>query len=477
MAAAYPLPMSLLEVDMSGGSVSSPGGDSGSSSAPVTSTLTGIGSSAPIWVGYVAIGCVMLTLFSFITAHGIPSRVAQVVDIFPTDHWVPDGTPLVKRITKRGAACTLAFFAVASAIAAVLLSQWFLSNTITTAALVPLATVAGALPVHADSCSLTVTYLDGDEAACATRRTAELVSQQFSWASVTSSTAIDVASGSNCSSRWDFSDVSIGALEGISLSQPAWLMQHVRWSMSCTSALTAGVTSLRGALTASAAQRLIGTLAVHIGGTATRTIDETGVVADHGVGVVLALQSATQGGADAGTSVTARDTVTLQWSIQVEANVLVTTLGSRQTWTQLVSGIMGAVVAALSLFRLMFKVVERFADRIIHFVLGNCGRVCGCWRSQWAARQLKTGIAKGTEMKLGSVLRAAVTNLDKSRASRVEAARAGAAAPFTGPWVSNPVMVSRRPSSQVGQSHAAADVWPGCSDPKRVNEEAMVSIR
>ena len=339
-------------------------------------------------------------------------------------------------------------------------------------------TACGDCPVGTyNSCSLTVTYLDGDAAACATRRMAELVSQQFSWASVTSSTAADVASGSNCSSRWDFSDVSIGALGGISLSQPAWLMQHVRWSMSCTSALTAGVTSLRGALTASAAQRLIGTLAVHIGGTATRTIDETGVVADHGVGVVLALQSATQGGAGAGTSVTARDTVTLQWSIQVEANVLVTTLGSRQTWTQLVSGIMGAVVAALSLFRLMFKVVERFADRIIHFVLGNCGRVCGCWRSQWAARQLKTGTAKGAEMKLGSVPRAAVTNLDKSRASRVEAARAGAAAPFTGPWVSNPVIVSRRPSSQVGQSHAAADVGPGCCDPKRVSEEAMVSIR
>ncbi len=55
--------------------------------------------------------------------------------------------------------------------------------------------------------------------------------------------------------------------------------------------------------------------------------------------------------------------------LQVQDTVLVTTLTEKQSWTALLSSIMGTVVGALSAFRFAFKFAERIANR-------GCKRVC-----------------------------------------------------------------------------------------------------
>lgn len=237
-----------------------------------------------LWATYIAIACAVATGTAFFAARLVPRRVAAVFDLFPYDHWDPDGTPLVKRATQRGAACTFAFMLVGLAIAGVFVAQYFTANTVLLEALVPIATLPGALPVTTTTMTLQVWYRDGDSDACNLRAGAVAAFQGMS--SSSSSFAVDYTAGV-CALAWHFQAVSFGTSAQMLVTQPAWLAQQTAWSLTSDSGMTQAPSSaVSGTVAASAAQRVNGVVAVSVSATATRLVDVTGAVAK--VGIVLA---------------------------------------------------------------------------------------------------------------------------------------------------------------------------------------------
>lgn len=266
------------------------------------------------WSSYAGVAVAGVSAVAFFGSRMLPMWVAALIDIFPADHYIPDGAPLVKRTSQRGAACTIAFLFAASVISAVLLAQFVTANVLTAQALVPLARVMNALPAQTAWLIMEVVYESGDADACNLRRGSALEPTRSGITSGATNVGMEFADG-ECHVRWEFLNVSLDTRVVLSIAQPAWLQQHVRWNLSCASGLSEGDTSsVSGSVSATKVGRLVGDAEFVVGGTVTHATSTEGTVTS--VGLILSRLSSVQR-FDEGWSVTRDDVMTLKLGIQV----------------------------------------------------------------------------------------------------------------------------------------------------------------
>ncbi len=265
---------------------------------------------------YLAGACVAITTATFFGAALIPVRVARALDVFAFDHWIPECTPLEKRTSRRGAACSVSFAIAAASIAAYLIAAYASDNVLATSALVPIATLPAAATTT-PSLQLSVRYADtgvaasvGGGNACAGRNGTLFISGVT--VSGTTTSAATAGDGS-CTRTWVWSGVTLQPTATLTLAHPAWLAQRLQWSLT-----SGGNTPVRNTTAATSKTRLVGVSSFTVAATPTRTIGATNGVAVATAGVLLAGLSSSIS-SDDGSAIRASDVVTLAIVLQVRA--------------------------------------------------------------------------------------------------------------------------------------------------------------
>ena len=272
--------------------------------------------TAPSWAYYAGAFIALLTVAMFMCSRRIPARWARIVDLFSVEHWVRDGAPIVKQETVQGTACSLAFVTAAVCAMSVLVVQYVTSNVVATQSLVPAVLVGSGLPIAVPYIEFEVIFVDGDQSACK-RRAGSLVNVESQAGIQYSSSSQHWAFDSGiCNYTYRLSSVKLGVSSSVSVSEPAWLMQHVLWTVRATSGVQRMPKSaISGSRDASALDRVVGQDAIAVAATASQVLDTNGNVVLHGA--LLALGGSSAAPYDDGSRVRASDTVTLQFNIQV----------------------------------------------------------------------------------------------------------------------------------------------------------------
>lgn len=290
------------------------------SPVPVTLADQSTSDTTPLWTYYVVTTVALLTIVAFTCNRRIPAHLARTVDIFPVDHWIPDGGPVVKQTTSPGAACSIAFAAAAVCAVSVLVVQFENNNIVSTQSLVPAVLVGSTPPIAVPYIELEIIFVDGDQSAC-NQRGGNLTTVEspsgIQYSSNTLHWSFDSSGG--CKYTYRLNSVRLGVTSSVSVSEPAWLMQHVMWSVRATSGVPNMLEStINGSLDASAQHRVVGLEAIAVAATAAQVLDTTGTTILRGAMLALGGSSTAQNYPyDDGSRVKASDTVTLQFNFQV----------------------------------------------------------------------------------------------------------------------------------------------------------------